>query len=762
MGNTGTRKEQTETISDLSLKLKQQKTKQNSKIRVRLTQKFKKPSYFTAHFMVFLVVFISLIFCLAYLSNRGENTDLIKLEKSQISMQKDYEKDFTSTGYTIKNPNIILNPYKNSPLTALIIFETEDEVSPTITVPGKDAKTTLTHTFVKSKKHFLPIYGLYPDTINKIKISFEAPAKTSERKTDTSIARNGNVVDENSAPKKLERYEERNITENGGQFAPVNYELNQEIYSNNKNNVKNLVETIEREFDIKTDPLPANFPRAEVTKADTDKLNSDFYFLSPATKNGRMVAYDINGDVRWYLITTALWENTKLSNGHLLISTERLINPPYYMTGLYEIDLLGKIYAEYSLPGGYHHDYFELENGNLIIASNNFDKQNHTVEDYIVEFDRKSGAIVKKIDLQKILKKDDGKNENWTEYDWFHNNSVYYDKKTDSLILSGRHQDAVVSINYTTTEINWILGDSTNWSPIYQKYFLKPVGQNFEYQWSQHAAKITPEGYLALFDNGNNKTKDPNKYVNAPNSYSRAVIYKIDQKNKTVEQLWQYGKERGSDFYSPYISDFDYLSQNHYLIHSGGIVKSNGTPSNQPAGLTPGKLDLLSDTIELLDNQIIFELRIATNNYRAEKMNPYAGVSYTMQNAKQLGSLSSTDFEEKKQGFITDTNIDQNFLKEHNVTLRNEEDRLVVSGRFKKEDNVRVGLYRNFYTNFYKIPVSKHPYTALCVDIFTEDENQNGIEVTKYINKEGLRGNYSVYIEYNGKLYNTGKYFNAK
>jgi len=171
MSNTDTRKERTETISDLSLKLKQQKTKQNSKIRVRLTQKFKKPSYFTAHFMVFLVVFISLIFCLAYLSNRGENTDLIKLEKSQISMQKDYEKDFTSTGYTIKNPNIILNPYKNSPLTALIIFETEDEVSPTITVPGKDAKTTLTHTFVKSKKHFLPIYGLYPDTINKIKIS---------------------------------------------------------------------------------------------------------------------------------------------------------------------------------------------------------------------------------------------------------------------------------------------------------------------------------------------------------------------------------------------------------------------------------------------------------------------------------------------------------------------------------------------------------------------------------------------------------------
>ena len=204
------------------------------------------------------------------------------------------------------------------------------------------------------------------------------------------------------------------------------------------------------------------------------------------------------------------------------------------------------------------------------------------------------------------------------------------------------------------------------------------------------------------------------------------------------------------------------LSQNHYLVLSGGIVKSDGIPSNQPAGLTTGHVELLSNTVELLNNQVIFELHIPTNNYRVEKMDPYAGVNYTMQGAKQLGTLDFTDPEERKQGFITNTEVDQDFLKRHDITLRNEEDRLVVSGRFHREDNVRVGLYRNFYTNLYQVPVSKHPYTALCVDVFSEDENQNGINVTKYINKDGLRGNYSVYIEYNGKLYNTGKYFNAK
>ena len=60
------------------------------------------------------------------------------------------------------------------------------------------------------------------------------------------------------------------------------------------------------------------------------------------------------------------------------------MNTPYYMTGLYEIDMLGKIEAEYSVPGGYHHDYYEMENGNLLIATDNFDDSNDTVEDYVI------------------------------------------------------------------------------------------------------------------------------------------------------------------------------------------------------------------------------------------------------------------------------------------------------------------------------------------------------------------------------------------
>ena len=466
----------------------------------------------------------------------------------------------------------------------------------------------------------------------------------------------------------------------------------------------------------------------------------------------------MNGDVRWYLTHYAIWDNTRLKNGNMLVSTERLINTPYYMTGLYEIDMFGKIYKEYSLPGGYHHDYYEMPNGNLLVATDDFDNKYGTVEDYIVELDRKNGKIVNKIDLKNILKMTDGKSENWTSYDWFHNNSVWYDEKTNSITLSGRHQDAVINIDYNTKKLNWIIGDSKNWSKDYQKYFFKKVGENFEWQWSQHAAMITKEGYVFLFDNGNNKSKIKDNYVPADKSYSRGVMYKINKKNMTIEQIWEYGKERSSDFYSPYISDVDYLGKNHYIVHSGGIVKEDGKPSNQPAGLSTGNIALKSDTVELLNDKVIFELVLPTNNYRVEKMNIYNDTKLELGKAKRVGTLGKTKVTSKKYGIINNTKNIKSIAKKYNIKLTKEEDRLVFSGRFKRKNNVNIILYKNLKSNYYKVKVSKHPYTALCVDIFTEEENKNGINITKYINKEGLKGKYSIYIEIDGVIYQTKEY----
>lgn len=616
-----------------------------------------------------------------------ENVKPVGEKEDLISVQYELEQEFLSdTDYTFEEPNVILNPYGTSPLTALVIFETKDITTPTITIHGKDEHTTITNTFKPAKKHILPIYGLYANYNNKITISI-----------------NGT----------------------------------------------------KRSFYIQTEALPDDFVLPTSVSANKNELNNELYFVTPSSK-GYTAAYDVNGDVRWYLNENFLWDIQRLDNGHILLSTNRLINPPYYMTGLMEMDLLGKVYYEYSLPGGYHHDVYEMKDGNLLIASDNF--ENGTVEDYIVELDRETGEIVKEIDLTKILPIDDGDNQYTTDYDWFHNNSVWYDEATNSITLSGRHKDAVININYDTLELNWIIGSNENWSEDMQKYFFTPVN-NLEWQWAQHAAMILPNGNVFIFDNGNNRSKSEESALKAVNNYSRGVIYNINTNNMTISQVWEYGKNEGSYFYSPYISDVDYLSENHYLIHSGGHVINNGEISNEPAGMTNNNI-LNSITVEIKNNKQIFRMELPSNYYRTEKLDLYSNDSYMPGRGIQLGNLGET--KTIRNSFILFSKDANEIIKEKNIKLTKEYDRLVISGTFKKEDKVEIILDNLFTKKTYNMVISKKPYTAMCIDVFNEEETKNGISVTKYINEEGLSGRYYIYVKINGKVYNFNKYVTFK
>ena len=613
-----------------------------------------------------------------------EKVTPIPYKENTIDTQYKLEQAFSNTSsYTIDNPNIILNPYGTSPLTALIIFETKDLTTPTVTINGKDDKTTITNTFSPSKKHTLPIYGLYPGTKNLVTITL-----------------------------------------------------------NNKN----------YNFEIETEKLPDNFVLPTNIDAKKEYLNNELYFVTPSG-NGYTAAYDINGDVRWYLNTTAIWEISRLNNGHLLLSTDRLVNPPYYTTGLVEMDLLGKVYFEYTIPGGYHHDYYEMKDGNILVASDNF--KDGTVEDYIVEIDRNSGKIIKSWNLRDIIPTDQGLNENATESDWFHNNAIWYDEKTKSITLSGRHQDAVINIDYETGELNWIIGDNNGWSQEMQKYFFKPTNE-LEWQWSQHAVKILPNGTISIFDNGNNRSKNSKNGVSANDNYSRAVIFKINTNDMTIEQVWQYGKELGSTFYSPYISDFDYIDENHYLIHSGGISSKNGIPNNNAASIN-GYDKLNSITVEIKNNEEIFKMELPSNFYRAEKMSLYANDEFRFGKGSNLGSQDVTPTD-SNAFVLLNKNADDEFYKKYDLSITKEYDRLNITGRFKKSDDVKIVLDNLFNKKSYDMVISKKPYTAMCVDVFNQEEEKNGIIVSKYINSKGLSGTYYIYIKINGKVYDLDKY----
>lgn len=632
----------------------------------------------------------------------------LTVKSDLIVAQQSINNKLQNQDLPLDKPQIIVNPYKISPLSAIIMFETKEEVTAKISISTKsNCQNKIDFNYPKNKRHRLPIYGLFADQDNVITVDF------------------------------------------GSQHFSLN---------------------------VKTDPLPNYIVKptvAEDKKACVD--NNDFIFTTPSANGVKMTAYDKNYNVRWYLTERFIWDNKLLKNGHLLLGSGDLAHAPYYSKSIFEIDMLGKIYHEYKIPGGYHHDFFELKNGNLLVATNDLSTGDGTVEDVIVEINRQTGEVAHSIDLKQLLPQKEGKSGDWTAYDWFHNNSVWYDEKTDAIILSGRHQDAIVSISRDHNaqigwKINYIVGDPTNWGQDMQKYFLKPPEnicptdqpeksncQQFEWQWMQHAAMILPNGDLFVFDNGVNRSKDKKKFLPAEQNYSRGVIYRLDLTNRTIRQIWQYGKDRGSNYYSPYISDVDYLADNHYLITSGGIGFKNGKVVNQPAPLV--KADKLNAYIsEIKNGKLAYELKLPTNIYRAEIITPTADLNFNFNNAKRLGSLAKTDLV-KINLKIKNIKPLSDIKDAHEIKLSREEDRLRIDGRFKKEQKINLYLINNKNEAFkYQIRVARRNYTAMCVDVLNDDEKANGLKTVDFINQKGLNGKYGIVFEIDGQLYQADHY----
>ena len=407
----------------------------------------------------------------------------------QYAAEQLFLAEFAEGSYTLANPLVKLNPYEFCPLTAVVMFETPAASEATITVLGKEVEGNITHRFPAAKKHILPIYGLYADYENTVEIVL------------------GN-----------------------GEKASIK---------------------------IQTEPLMAGVPLATKMETTKEYMGDNLIFLTAAMRSFP-VGYDYKGDLRWYASVNFAFDCKRMPNGHILIGTERLVKMPYFTTGIYEMAFSGKVFKEYANPiGGYHHDQFVMEDGNILMLC--FDMFSGTVEDVCVLLDKDTGEVLRKWDYKDVLPQypvaGSGSQD---EHDWFHNNAVWYDKKTNSLTLSGRHQDAVINLDYELDEngkckLNWIIGDPEGWPEDMQKYFFKPVGDlaNFDWQYEQHACVVLPDGDIMLFDNGHWRSKVKERYVAAKDNFSRGVRYRIDTEKMEIEQVWQYGKERGADFFSP-------------------------------------------------------------------------------------------------------------------------------------------------------------------------------------------------------------------
>ena len=115
-------------------------------------------------------------------------------------------------------------------------------------------------------------------------------------------------------------------------------------------------------------------------------------------------------------------------------------------------------------------------------------------------------------------------------------------------------------------------------------------------------------------------------------NFSRGVRYHINTEDMTIRQVWQYGKERKNDFFSSYISNVEYYRDGYYLIHSGGMGYNHGVTCEElPVymNLEDPECVLKSITVEVMDGEVVYEMHLPSNYYRAEKMSLYHAVSYT-------------------------------------------------------------------------------------------------------------------------------------
>ena len=415
------------------------------------------------------------------------------------------------------------------------------------------------------------------------------------------------------------------------------------------------------------------------------------------------------------------------------------------------MDLLGKVYREYAMPGGHHHDTYVMPDGNIMLASCR--PSFETVEDYILEIDRETGQVVWELDMTQLIDPSEGGSVNRSDRDWFHNNGVWYDEARDTVLLSARHIDAIVGVNKTNKTLEWILGDPEGWSQEYHKYFFTPTGDDFEWHYAPHQVTVLSNGDIMCFDNGADRTKvtKPDEAVTGHDVYSRTVVYRINQEDMTIEQIWQYGKDKGEEYYSEWISGAISLEDdpNNILMTFGSNLYNpeTGDYDYGPSSMLQEGLIQSSKIDQVKDDQVVFNLRLDHLTYRSLRLSPYADAGKYDVDAKgeYRGNLGVTR--------TVDIEVDiSNVAMAEDVELSLDPTKLSLTASYNTEsvedmEESCISLVKEDGTT-YTYPITQIP---------AEEEGPALVNINGWVSTEGLRGtDYVVFVIFDGIVYNTG------
>ena len=337
--------------------------------------------------LIILIIFIVIISIIGYFSISAKES--VQLAEDPLESQATLEKEINAYGFSLDNPNVIVNPYNNSPLTAIIAFTTEETSEVKVTILDQNNNPNLTHTYEENTIHYLPIYGLYSNYENKVVIETKEGQKTLTLTTD-------------------------------------------------------------------------EIPPIEVSSGITPN-DGEFVFVST---DNYLYAYDQTQSIRWYL-PNYTGNITLLDNNHLILGSNRPIDE-FSRTSVVEIDLLGKIYYEYTLEDGYSGLSTLKDNNILALSGNN-----------ILEVDRQNGNIVNKYPVES---------DNWQHLS-YHNQIITISNTETSLNINTENNEK------STVAVENVKDDHIKNINIYQNAHFRQVksvrfGQNKETPTSKKSIAI--------------------------------------------------------------------------------------------------------------------------------------------------------------------------------------------------------------------------------------------------------------------------------
>lgn len=523
------------------------------------------------------------------------------------------------------------------------------------------------------------------------------------------------------------------------------------LYPEYKNTV--IVETESGKSNTLTIETTSMGLTGEVTVLNNELGNSNgnFYFGTAAIGTAN-VAYDNYGEPRWFLLPDYGKGMTMLSNGHLLLS-DISVGPEINASGgMIEVDMFGFVHHEYDLTGGYHHEAFEMENGDIIVLTS--DIESRMIEDFVTVIDRKTGTDKKVFNLYKTVSAIDPNLISDTDLAWAWLNGVYYDKNTNELLLSFRNRNSVVSLDYDTGNIKWILGDIRYWSSAFEKYILKGVGSEFTYPLGQHSPSIDANHNLSIFNNGYNAYKEETHTCGYfRNSASYAMTYKIDEANMTAEVTYKFG---GQEYFSYALSSYNQTYDGNTLFNSGWHF-SDEVNYDDPNCTQFNNDKYVAHIIEFDKNkEKLLELKVNESKFEVIKANIY-NLSLSSVKPEKHDDIPNYEFNDSAYFTTNNTSKDYEELSEEEaLKYKDSTETIPLSFELVNRQFAFVGLMPDeFDIKVAFISTRGKAYR------FNLKEANKDMKVS--VNLSTLpKGRYYVYAEIGDDIYDTREYIEIK